>query len=96
MTKKLYAIAADPPEHGLPFNQSQLHWIAFYRDYNGAEKAGAIVKFGGRLYINPEAFLAWMATQPRISPPTARTRMHKKSKQTMPQKKEARRERATA
>jgi hypothetical protein len=73
MSRQFFPLA-DAPKHGIPANKEQLHWIAFHRAYNGAETAGAIVKFGGRLYIDPEKYLAWMATQPRISPPVVRNR----------------------
>ncbi len=64
---------ADAPEHGIPGTPLGLGWVAFHRVYNGAEKFGAIVKFGGRLYVDPARFLEWMATQPRISPPIQRS-----------------------
>lgn len=52
-----------------PMSRSSLQWVAFWRDFNGVEKFGAIVKVGGRLYVDPQKFLAWMATGPTISPP---------------------------
>jgi hypothetical protein len=52
-----------------PMTRSALQWVAYWREFNGVEKFGAIVKVGGRLYCNPERFTAWMATGPTISPP---------------------------
>jgi hypothetical protein len=68
---------ADAPHVGIPGSKDALHWIAFHRKYNGAEAAGAIFKFGGRLYVDSEKYLAWMATGPRISPPVVRNRLAK-------------------
>ncbi len=45
-----------------------------HREFNGATQAGAIVKFGGRMFVDPPRFLEWMATQPRISPPVKRAK----------------------
>lgn len=53
----------------VPQSKASLQWIAYWRDFNGVEKFGGIVRVGGRLYVNPEKFLAWMATGPTISPP---------------------------
>jgi hypothetical protein len=63
----------DPDKHGIPFSPSKLDWINFYREYNGAAAAGALLKCGGRIYVDPEKFLEWMATNPRISPPVLRS-----------------------
>lgn len=52
-----------------PMTKGALQWTAYWREFNGAGKVGAIVKVGGRLYVNPEKFLTWMATGPTISPP---------------------------
>jgi hypothetical protein len=62
------------PEHNIPVSRHGLEWISFHRDFNGAAKAGAIVKFGGRIFIDPPRFLEWMATGPRISPPIKRVK----------------------
>ena len=59
-------------EHAIPVSRNGLEWISFHREFNGAAKAGAIVKFGGRIYIDPPKFREWMATGPRISPPVVR------------------------
>jgi hypothetical protein len=68
---------ASAPDHGIPCTAQSIQWTAFHREYNGAEKCGAIVKFGGRLYVDPPRFLEWMATGPRISPPVVRNKKHK-------------------
>jgi hypothetical protein len=62
------------PEHNIPVSRHGLEWISFHREFNGAAKAGAIVKFGGRIFIDPPRFLDWMATGPRISPPVRRVK----------------------
>lgn len=71
MSRKLIPLAA-APAHGVPFTRPALNWIAFHRSFNGAARAGAIVKVGGRLFCDPERFLDWMASEPQISPPGAR------------------------
>lgn len=73
MTRQLIPIAK-AHEHEVPCTATSLHWVAFHREYNGARAFGAIVKFGGRLYIDPPRFLEWMATGPRISPPAVRSK----------------------
>lgn len=57
-----------------PMTKAALQWVAYWREFNGVEKFGAIVKVGGRLYVNPERFAAWMATGPTISPPGLKKR----------------------
>ena len=42
------AKAAEPVT---PMSRSALQWVAFWREFNGVEKFGAIVKVGGRLYV---------------------------------------------
>jgi hypothetical protein len=61
-------------EHNIPVSRHGLEWISFHREFNGAAKAGAIVKFGGRIFIDPPRFLEWMATEPRVSPPVKRVK----------------------
>lgn len=71
MARQLVPIAR-AHEHGIPQGPKAIGWVAYFRDYNGAEAAGAIVKFGSRLYVDPPKYLDWMATGPRISPPGIR------------------------
>ena len=71
MSRKLVPLAKGP-EHGIPFTRPALGWIAFHREFNGATRAGAIIKVGGRLFVDPDRFIEWMATSPQISPPGAR------------------------
>lgn len=68
----------DGPQTGIPLTLAALEWISFHREFNGAEKAGALVKCGGRLYVDPPRFLEWMASSPRISPPVAKPPKTKK------------------
>jgi hypothetical protein len=81
MTSRIVPLA-DAPSNGVPGTKESLHWVAFHREYNGAKSAGAIVKFGGRLYIDIDKYLAWMGTGPRISPPVQRDRPAKVTKQS--------------
>jgi hypothetical protein len=70
----------DPDVHGIPFTPHMLDWISFHREYNGAAKAGALIKCGGRIYVDPPKFLEWMASNPRISPPVAKMKGRLKPK----------------
>lgn len=69
----------DPDTHGIPFSPDMLNWISFHREFNGASNAGALVKCGGRVYVDPNKFLEWMAIDPRISPPIKATKSPKKA-----------------
>jgi hypothetical protein len=71
MARQLFPLRQGP-QHGIPQTVAGLEWISFHREFNGAEKAGALVKCGGRVYVDPPKFLEWMAGGPRISPPVAR------------------------
>jgi len=74
----------DPEAHGLPFSPNMLDWINFHREYNGAAAAGALVKCGGRVYVDPARFLEWMATNPRISPPMKSSKFTAKANAPVP------------
>lgn len=67
----------DPSAHGIPFTPDMLDWVSFHREFNGAAKAGALIKCGGRVYVDPPKFLEWMSTIPRISPPVTRQKAKK-------------------
>jgi hypothetical protein len=76
MLRQLVALRKIVPEvHGIPYTPNMLDWINFHREYNGAAAAGALVKCGGRVYVDPMKFLEWMATNPRISPPMKTTKL---------------------
>jgi hypothetical protein len=62
----------DAPAAGIPFTAKALEWLSFWRDDNGAASSGAIVKVGGRLFVDPAQFTKWMRTNPIISPPGIR------------------------
>ncbi|WP_295438797.1 hypothetical protein [uncultured Thiodictyon sp.] len=49
-------------------------WAIFNSSTNGLDKAGAVVRRGRRVLINPERWFAWQRTNPVCSPPRARTR----------------------
>ena len=69
----------NPDTHGIPFSPDMLNWVSFHREFNGAQKSGALVKCGGRVYVDPPKFLEWMATNQRISPPMKSTKVAKKA-----------------
>lgn len=71
MSRQLFPLR-NGPEHGIPYTVSALGWISFHREFNGVERAGGLIKCGGRMYIDPPKFLDWMASQPRVSPPMKR------------------------
>ncbi len=73
MTQQLIVLR-NAPQHGIPLTLAALKWVAYWREYNGAKDAGAVVRVGGRMYINPEKFHEWMLTEPRISPPGVTTK----------------------
>jgi hypothetical protein len=64
----------EAPANGIPFSAKALQWISFWREENGAATAGAIVKVGGRLFVDPPKFIEWMRSNPNISPPGVRRR----------------------
>lgn len=55
----------DAEKHGIPMTAKAIHWVAYHREYNGAP----IFKVGGRCYTSRDEFIAWMRTNPRVSPP---------------------------
>ncbi len=73
MQSKLVPIAK-APDSGVPLDAKTLNWISFWRRENGAEAAGAIVKAGGRVFVDPARFDEWMRSSPRFSPPGVRRR----------------------
>jgi hypothetical protein len=60
--KTVAAFAADQP-----FGEGSVRWWIFQAKENGLEKAGAIVRIGRRVYIDVNAFEAWLvANNPNL------------------------------
>lgn len=53
--KTVSAFAADQP-----FSEGSVRWWIFQAKENGLEEAGAIVRIGRRVYIDVNAFDAWL------------------------------------
>jgi hypothetical protein len=45
------------------FSQSALRWRIFKAQDNGLQQAGAVVRVGRRVYLDPERFFAWIESQ---------------------------------
>jgi hypothetical protein len=45
------------------FREPSLRWLIFSARQNGLEKAGAIVRIGRRVYIDPARFFTWVDAQ---------------------------------
>lgn len=65
MTRTLKTIAAFAAEG--PFTQNQLRWWIFTAGDNGLAASGAIVRVGRRIYLDTNAFEAWIESQNRQS-----------------------------
>lgn len=46
-----------------PFSESQLRWWIYTAELNGLADAGAIVRLGRRVYIDPDRFDGWVQQQ---------------------------------
>jgi hypothetical protein len=51
------------------FTEGGLRWAIFHADNNGLAESGAIVRMGRRVLIDPALFMAWIRTNPTLSPP---------------------------
>jgi hypothetical protein len=49
-----------------------IRWQIFNKDFNGLAHSGALVRVGARVLIDPDKYLGWLRTNPRISPPGAK------------------------
>jgi hypothetical protein len=65
----------DAEKHGIPMTRKAINWVAYHREYNGAP----IFKVGGKCYTDRDAFIAWMRTNPRVSPPGIKAPRKKQS-----------------
>jgi hypothetical protein len=45
------------------FREPSIRWLIFKARENGLEKAGAIVRIGRRVYLDPQRFFAWVENQ---------------------------------
>lgn len=48
-----------------PFTESSLRWMIFNEHDNGLAKAGAVIRIGRRVFIDPAAFERWVDAQQR-------------------------------
>ena len=65
MTRKLQTVATFAD--GSPFTEAQVRWWIFNERTNGMAEAGVIKRTGRPVYINPEAFDAWVEAQQELA-----------------------------
>lgn len=46
-----------------PWSEPQLRWLIFNAETNGMKAAGAVVRIGRRVYLDVDAFDAWIVAQ---------------------------------
>lgn len=52
-----------------PFSESSLRWYVFNAEQNGMSAAGALVRCGRRVFIDPDGFDRWLVAQnPGLQP----------------------------
>jgi hypothetical protein len=61
MKRELKTVAAFAAEQ--PFSEASIRWWIFQARDNGLAQAGAIIRIGRRVYIDPTAFDAWLVAQ---------------------------------
>lgn len=49
-----------------PFSEAQVRWWIFNERHNGLASHDAIVRIGRRVYVNPEGFDRWIASQQEV------------------------------
>lgn len=54
------------PQTGLTV--AALRWHVFNEQHNGLREAGAVVRVGRTVLLDPEKLFAWMRTNPRSAP----------------------------
>ncbi len=57
------------PEQQPALSVAGIRWAIFNEDNNGLAESGAVVRVGRRVLIDPDKFLAWMSSNPTLSPP---------------------------
>ena len=60
--RRLRTVVQFHQEHD-EFSQSALRWLIFRAQDNGLQQAGAVVRVGRRVYLDPERFFAWIELQ---------------------------------
>ena len=60
--RRLRTVAQFHQEHD-EFTQASLRWLIFQARRNGLQQAGAVVRVGRRVYLDPEQFFAWIEAQ---------------------------------
>lgn len=50
-------------------SQGSIRWCIFNAEANGLEESGALIHAGRRVLIDPVRFMAWLRTNPPLSPP---------------------------
>lgn len=46
-----------------PFSESSLRWYVFNAESNGMAAAGAVIRCGRRVFIDPDGFDRWLVAQ---------------------------------
>ena len=64
MNRKLQTVATFAD--GSPVTEAQVRWWIFNERTNGMAEAGVIKRIGRRVYIDPEAFDAWVEAQQEV------------------------------
>ncbi|WP_295586568.1 hypothetical protein [uncultured Lamprocystis sp.] len=54
-------------------SQGSVRWSVFNAEYNGLAASGAVVRTGRRVLIDPVLYMAWMRSNPVLSPPRPRS-----------------------
>jgi hypothetical protein len=52
--------------------ESGIRWAIFNESFNGLARSGAVLRVGRKVLIDPALYMAWMRTNPRLSPPDAK------------------------
>ena len=52
--------------------ESGIRWAIFNENFNGLSASGAILRVGRKVLIDPALFIAWLRTNPQMSPPGAK------------------------
>lgn len=50
-------------------SQGGIRWSVFNAEFNGLAASGALVRTGRRVLIDPALYMAWMRSNPTLSPP---------------------------
>jgi hypothetical protein len=50
-------------------SEGGIRWSVFNAEYNGLAASGALVRAGRRVLIDPALYMAWMRSNPTLSPP---------------------------